>query len=335
MRPAVKRSALAALAAWLLGCGSVVELLGVIGADGGSTGLDAGLPDSTVSRDASSDSEAAADSAAAEAQSDAADAGDGAALDAGFLRTPFGPPAIVAAIADIDADNEDPSMTGDSLELYFSSTRSGNQDIWLSVRSSADAGWGAPTPVTELNSPTGEGAPGVSLDGLTIWFSRSSQVLVSTRTARTQPWGTPSPVAELNTPGSQLDPAVDESSLLLFFASNRGDAGYDLYASSRPDLLSAWSPPAPIPGLNTPVDDLDPFVGSFGLQVWFASSRSGAGDLFWSSRSSVTDPFAPPVALDSLNTAFKESDPTLSADFHYILFASSRAGMPQIYEAYR
>ena len=316
----------------------MAELLGVITTDAGSAPVDAGEgADAAPASDASGDRDAALESGTAEGGAFDADAD--AILDADadglLLRTPFGPPSLVTAIADIDADNEDPSMTGDSLELYFLSKRAGTADIWRSLRASPDAGWGTPQPVTELNSDAGEGAPGVSLDGLTMWFSRTSQVWVTNRAARMQPWAAPSPVTQLNTAGGNLDPAVDESSLLLFFASDRGDAGWDLYASSRPDVVSAWGAPAPIPSLNTGADDLDPFVASYGLQVWFASSRSGAGDLFWSYRASTADPFVTPVALDTLNTSSKESDPTLSADLHYILFASDRLGLPQIFEAYR
>jgi hypothetical protein len=332
---AIQRSALPVLASLLLGCGSVAELLGVITSDAGPTGA---VPDASVADTGQPDTGGDVDASiegGADAEAGAADADAGDALDAGFLRTPFGPPSLVTALADIDADNEDPSMTGDSLELYFLSTRGGNAAIWLSLRASPDAGWGAPAPVTELSSDSGEGAPGVSLDGLTLWFSRSSQIWVSSRAARTQPWGAPTLVPELNTVGGNLDPAVDESSLLMFFGSNRGDAGWDLYSSSRADTLSTWGPPAPVPGVNTAADDLDPFVASYGLQVWFASSRSGAGDLFWSYRASTADPFVTPIALDTLNSPSKESDPTLSVDFRYILFASNRIGMPQIYEAYR
>ncbi len=330
---AVKRSALVALALPLLGCGSVAELLGVIFTDAGSSavaGEDGGAPETGVIVEGGADVLASGEGGSFDADGGLSDVDADAALDAGFLMTPFGTPTLVTALADIDADNEDPSMTGDSLELYFMSNRNGTGDIWVSLRSSPDAGWGAPQPVMELNTDGG-----VSLDGLTMWFSRSGAIWVTTRGARGQPWSPPSPVSELNKVGSQLDPAVDESSLLMFFASNRADAGYDLYSSSRPNTMATWGDPAPITGVNSASDDLDPFVGSYGLQVWFASSRSGAGDLFWSYRGSTTDAFVAPIPLDSLNTATKESDPTLSADFRYILFASNRIGMPQIYEAYR
>lgn len=337
----MKPSVLVALAAPLLvlcGCGSVAEILGVIFVDAGSTavveeggaGLDAGN-----GPEAAADAGAPSDGAISDADVVFADVQEAHVADAPILMTPFGAPSLVAALADTDADNEDPSMTGDSLELFFMSNRGGTGDIWVSRRASVDAGWGAPQPVPELNTDGGEGAPGVSLDGLTIWFSRSQQIYVTTRPTRTQPWSAPTPVSELNTVGGQLDPAVDESSLTMLFASNRADAGWDLYSSIRPNTTAAWSPPVPTPGLNSPSDDLDPFVASYGLQVWFASSRSGSGDLFWSYRASVNDPFLAPVALTTLNTATKESDPTLSADLHYILFASNRIGLPQIYEAYR
>ncbi|MDP9001856.1 MAG: hypothetical protein M3O46_17285 [Myxococcota bacterium] len=355
------RQHLVAVAAVLLvACGSAGELLGVIltvdggvpdgsviSADDGSAADDATIPtdDGGVADDTAIPSD---DVAAADAQNistDGArtiDGGDDA--EGGSLQfVPFGPVSMLVATSDPNADNEDPSMTGDSLELYFMSTRTGNADVWVSVRPSATAPWGAPTSVRQINTSLDEGAPGVSLDGLSLWFCRSvtfsrPEIWLTTRASRSLPWGPPAPVPELNTVGRQLEPAVDESMLLIFFASDRVDAGgWDLYSSSRPTVRAVWAAPREVVELNTAAraNDGDPFVGAYGLQVWFASTRTGSGDLYWSHRVSLTDRFAPPVPVKELNTPWAESDPTLSSDFRHILFASNRSGRFQIYEAWR
>jgi hypothetical protein len=346
---AVTRYSLILLAAILLGCGSDGELLGVIVTDGSVIVVDDGPTDDGATDNGATDGDGTDDGTTdGEVADDGAILTDGGTTsESGFdgeaglpQPTPFGPPSVVTAVADPNSDSEDPSMTGDSLELYFMSTRSGNPDIWLSVRPSVSAAWGAPTAVKELNTSVDEGAPGVSLDGLTLWFCRSAmpnrpQIWVTTRTARGRAWGAPTPVSELDTAGRQLEPAVDEAQLVMFFSSDRLGAGWDLYSSSRPDLQSVWGPPQLIPELTTTANDWDPFAGAQGLEIWFASTRSGAGDLFWSQRASLTDPFAPPVPIAELNTSSTEGDPTLSPDFRHILFASNRSGRFEIYEAWR
>jgi len=72
------------------------------------------------------------------------------------------------------------------------------------------------------------------------------------------------------------------------------------------------------------------------LQIFFNSDRGGkAGDLYVAARSSPTAMFGTPSPLTELNSPANDSDPTLSRDLHYIMFASNRAGSPDIYEARR
>ena len=62
-------------------------------------------------------------------------AGD-AGGDASGPGAAFFPPTLVPAISDPNADDEDPTFTGDLRELYFSSDRAGVSDIWVSHRAS-------------------------------------------------------------------------------------------------------------------------------------------------------------------------------------------------------
>ena len=83
----------------------------------------------------------------------------------------FTPPVLVAALSDPDAIDEDPTFTGDLLELFFMSNRAGGRDIWTSRRATAADPWQPPTRVGELDSVDSDWAPAVSLDGLRIWFA--------------------------------------------------------------------------------------------------------------------------------------------------------------------
>ena len=84
--------------------------------------------------------------------------------------------------------------------------------------------------------------------------------------------------------------------------------------------------------MNSNDDEYDPFVAQGGLVVFFTSMRSGMGDIYWSSRGALGDPFGPPVPLDDVNSTAYDSDATLSADLGYMMFSSTRSGNAEIYE---
>lgn len=72
--------------------------------------------------------------------------------------------------------------------------------------------------------------------------------------------------------------------------------------------------------------DQDPTLTADGLEICFASLRSGNSDLWSSRRSSLEAPWGAPVRVDSLSTEAGEASPHLSADGLTIWFASDRAG---------
>ena len=200
--------------------------------------------------------------------------------------------------------------------------------------------------VTELDSPASDWAPAVSLDGLRIWFASDrddvgrGQLWRATRASRAAAWNPPAPVAELASGSIDFAPAVDATETTLLMSSDRvntaataGGADFDIYGATRAATGAAWGWPALVPGINSRDDEYDPFVAQAGLVVFFTSMRSGMGDLYWSSRSSLTEPFAPPVALDDLNSPEYDSDATLSPDLGTMMFSSTRSGNAEIYEA--
>ncbi len=276
------------------------------------------------------------------------DAGRAAPRGASSLGTPphFETPTLVAALSDTASIDEDPTFTGDLLELYFMSTRAGTKDIWTSRRASADDPWGAPTMVSELSSSNDEWCPGVSLDGLTIWFATDrakgfAQIWQATRASRTDAWSAPAPVAELASGAADFAPVVDATETMLFFSSDRanlagtaGGANYDLYWSSRANASSPWEAPQPVPGVNSPSDEYDPFVAQGGLVIFFTSMKSGAGDIYWSARQSISAPFETPVLLTDVDSTAYDSDSSLSPDLGYMMLSSTRSGNAEVYETH-
>ncbi|HEY4157233.1 MAG TPA: hypothetical protein VGM29_04015 [Polyangiaceae bacterium] len=266
----------------------------------------------------------------------------GTADAASVAPTPprFAPPVLVSPLSDDRSIDEDPTFTGDLLELFFMSTRAGNKDIWTSLRASAADAWGAPSLVAELSSTANDWSPCVSLDGLRIWLASEraggpGQIYLSTRASRSGAWGTPSLVSALSGDNVDFAPALDATETVLFFSSNRtGSAGYDLYESTRANSGATWGAPTLIAGLNSADDEYDPFVAQGGLVVFFTSMRSGAGDIYWSSRGSTSEAFLPPVLLTDVDSAEYDSDSTLSQDLSYMMFSSTRTQNAEIYETH-
>jgi len=269
--------------------------------------------------------------------------GDGMTGD-GFVAASaprFAPPQLVAALSDPMADDEDPSFTGDLRELYFSSTRGGTADIWLSRRASPADPWGPPVLVPELSSSTAiDRSPSVSLDGLAMWFATDrdttrGRLWRSSRATRADPWAIPVPVLELASPNFDSAPAVDATETTLYFASIRpGSAGTDIYASTRVAVSAPWGLPQRVPGLDTPADEGDPFVAQGGLVVFFTLTRGMQVDLYWSARRSTDATFPLGLPVADVNSPFMDKDAALSPDLLYLMFASNRSGNIEIYETH-
>jgi Tol biopolymer transport system component len=257
---------------------------------------------------------------------------------------PFSAPTLVAELSSPGSLDEDPTFTEDLLELYFTSDRGGNEDIWRSERLASTDPWGAPMRVAELSSAQPDETPSVSLDGLSIWIAsarpgskKGNNIWVSTRLSRASAWGPPTEVTELSSDANDLAPATSEDDLLMAFASDRpGSAAQDMYFSARPDKSSPWSPPVLIPRVNSNANDWDAFLGDHALQIFFNSDRGGmGGDLYFASRTSSSATFGAVSPLSELNSPANDSDPMLSRDLRYIMFGSNRSGNPEIYEARR
>jgi hypothetical protein len=123
-------------------------------------------------------------------------------------------------------------------ELYFSSNRSGNQEIYRSLVAGL---WiGSPQPVTELNVPTAEDArPFVSADGREIVFDSTRQggppdIWASTRDNVFEPWSTPVNLGpNVNTPDApETRASLSPDRQTLYFGRFAGPA-QDVYSSTR------------------------------------------------------------------------------------------------------
>ena len=283
----------------------------------------------------------------------ASDAGsqtpDGAVMADAGPPPSFAAPVVVPGLASPGSHDDDPTVTADLLELYFSSDRPGGpggESIWRANRATPADPWGAPTLVTELSSDAADNDAEISADGLTIWIASTRapsvghDLWVSTRADRQSAWGTPVRVIELSSDAEDFGPAITPSLLVMAIFSNRagGQGDHDLYLSTRANAQAAWQTPTPIAELNTADFEGNAFLRAGGQNIVFDAVRPdglGARDLYTASRPAGDQPFAAPRRLVVLSTASDERDAWFSPDGNYVVFASDRSGDFEIYESSR
>lgn len=263
----------------------------------------------------------------------------------------FGTPRLLTELAS-DGDDTNPVLTNDLLEIYFTRARSVDSDIWRAVRSSVVEPFGAPEPVTAVNTLQQEASAAVSADGLTLWhgsargtFGADLDIWVSRRAARSDVWSTPVREPALNSSGSDVPRAPGMYGTVMPLGSDRGQPSvHRTYFAVRATPDSEFATPLPVAGLT--FDDrsvMDAFLTDDGLTLLYASgpaepgagvgATAGPADLFVAIRQTVDQAFTPLGPLQDLNTAQNERDPWLSPDGLRLYFASDRQGRMAVYEA--
>ncbi len=131
--------------------------------------------------------------------------------------------------------------TAEGTFLYFSSTLTGNHDIYQS-RMRNDGTFAPPEPVEEVNTEFDDRMPNVRSDGLEMVFSSlrpadangtpsigSFDVYVSRRSSTRKRWSPPVNVGQaVNSPGSETRPTISWDGRRLYFGRDG-----DIYSSTR------------------------------------------------------------------------------------------------------
>jgi hypothetical protein len=241
-------------------------------------------------------------------------------------------------------DTENPTLTDDLLEIYFTSNHDGvSTDVWSARRGAPAEAFSTPTHVDEVSTPAFETSAAVSGDGLTLWVGSDRagglgelDIWMSTRSNRAGRWSAPVNLLSLNATAKDVPRPPGQRNLVMPLASERDGSGlYRTYLSARANPNAPFGSPSPLPELVfADKSTVDGFLTDDGLTLFFSSSpRTGPGDLFVAWRRSTSEPFSIYAPLDELNTTADDRDPWLSRDGKLIFFSSSRDGLLNIYQA--
>ena len=89
----------------------------------------------------------------------------------------FGTATAVAELNDAAANDIQPNVRADGLEVVLSSNRAGGlgaQDVWVATRASVNDPWSAPTNIgPAVNTAAAETRPSLSRDGSQLLFGRT------------------------------------------------------------------------------------------------------------------------------------------------------------------
>jgi hypothetical protein len=270
----------------------------------------------------------------------ASSAGSGGTSGTGTLRFLDASP-----IMEIDTESieDNPTLTRDGLQIFFTSDRAGDADVWFATRPTATALFGEPARLDEASTAAVESSPAISLDGLTLFVGLDEQtgglgaldIWMLERSSRSAAWSSPLNVAELNSAEDDIPRplAVDETVMPL--ASRRSMEGYRTYLATRPSADEPFGEPLLIEELSVAGQStVDGFLTEDGLTLFYSSAATAdAGDLFYAVRPSMDEPFGEPVPIADLNTVADERDPWLGPDGTTFYFATNREGTLDIYVA--
>ena len=224
-------------------------------------------------------------------------------------------PENAGAAINSDEDDYWPSLNGEANTLVFTrlvtqdqNGRKNNypqEDFYVSHKDSA--GWQKATPLgPPVNTSENEGAQCISADGRLLFFTGcgrpdglgSCDIYMSVR--QKGKWSDPvnlgSPV---NTSFWESQPSISADGKCLYFTSNRpgGKGKMDIWRAEKlgvsPEGLPLYGKVVNMESINTPGNELSPFIHADGKTLYFASDYwpgMGGKDLFFVSIDSLKKP---------------------------------------------
>lgn len=206
------------------------------------------------------------------------------------------------------------------------------EDFFVSKRDSLGVWSKAVSLPGSINTTANEGAQSLTADGQGMYFTMCiNDCNIYYSRLKNGVWSRPEMLPEpINTTSSDKQPSISADGRYLFFTSNRGGGlgAYDLYVATRDMETGEWLNVKNLgPTINTPRNDVAPFIHFDGQTLYFASDgRMGLGGLdLYMTKLNAKGEWATPVNLGyPVNTAGEEQGIVISSDARSTYIASNR-----------
>jgi hypothetical protein len=238
-------------------------------------------------------------------------------------------------------------LSDDELALVFMHTTG---ELLIAKRATTDDPWGIPVICGDLSDAAFVSVKAwanlTTADGLELyaWPTQpdgygGSDIYFMKRATTTDNWG---PWANLgptvNSAGDEMGTAVSPDGLELYFSGFMsgvlrpgGYGGSDIWMTKRTTRNDPWGVPVNLgPTVNSPFDDMMPYLSADRLVLLFASNRpAGYGhlDLYVTRRATLSSPWGKAINLGPMiNSPQDEEWPSLSPDSSTLYWDSDRPG---------
>jgi len=238
-----------------------------------------------------------------------------------------------------------------NMELYFTSTRQGSagsevsdvtgmnfSDIYMTKRDKKGK-WSEPTVLNEtVNSPASEGASCLNKKRNMIFFTRCGveekgvmgcSIMWAKKAG--QKWGEPEAIPIAADTFTVGHPAISADDLTLVFASDMpgGQGGKDLWYVTYNKKGKTWSEPTNLGSeINTPGDEMFPFIRDNGELYFSSNGREGMGglDIYRAASTGVNQWAAPENVQAPLNSSAHDFGIVFEPGQERGFFTTSREG---------
>ena len=259
----------------------------------------------------------------------------------GSATCKFGPAQNLGPIVNSPKFDGGPTVSADETALFFTSSRNGQEDLFVSMRPDRQSQWGAAASLGEpVNDPIGDDfSLRLAVDGRILYFASNraggfgqGDLYMTTRESPQHAWGRAINLgAVLNTALFEGFPTPGPDGNTLYFdrSTMLGDDS-DIWVTRRLDAHSPWTAPERLPmPVNGPRAEFSPSISADGLSLYFASDRDGnlgSMDIWVSTRKHPADAWGSPANLGSkINAAGAMTlAPFITANNSALYFMSAR-----------
>lgn len=245
-----------------------------------------------------------------------------------------------------------PSMAVDTQFLFFTRRVNNIDEDLYAARADSCGGWFKALNIGEpTNTAHMESSQFISADGHYLFFTRCDNrsengwdmggcdMYMAYRIAYDSAWTQPQPFGRtINTPDFEGMPSLSPDNMELYFVSDRkgGYGGYDIWYSRFDDGL--WRLPVNAgPGVNTPGNEIAPFIAPDNKTLFFSSDYwpgMGGADLFVSRRQKNGKWGKAENMGYPINTACEEKSCYVALNGRQLYYASDRGGPTGNYDIY-